>query len=132
MDNTPPTERELEALKILWDRGESTVREIWEAMRVTGSASPYTTVLSLLQVMTKKGLVSHRREGKAHVYSPRLERGRAFSSLASGFLDRVFDGAVDEYLAHALEAKKLKASELDDLEAMIAAARIRSGEGGGQ
>jgi BlaI family penicillinase repressor len=130
MKKTPPTERELEALKILWDRGEATVRELWEAMSASGEPSPYTTVLSLLQVMTKKGLVSHRREGKAHVYQPSIERNRAFQSLATGFLDRVFDGAVDEYLVHALESRKLKNTELDQLESMIADARKRSGNKG--
>ena len=128
MKEPPPTERELEALKILWDREEATVREIWEAMSANDAPSPYTTVLSLLQVMSKKGLVSHRREGKAHVYRAKLERDKAFRSLASGFLDRVFDGAVDEYLVHALESKKLKKSELDQLESMIAEARKRSGK----
>ena len=106
------------------------MREIWESMRAAGDASPYTTVLSLLQVMTKKRLVTHRREGKAHVYRAQLERDRAFRSLASGFLDRVFDGAVDEYLVHALESRKLKSKELDQLEAMIAAARRRGGRKG--
>lgn len=131
METNPPTERELEALKILWEREEATIREIWEAMVAAGEPSPYTTVLSLLQVMTKKGLVAHRREGKAHVYRAKLERSSAFQSLASGFLDRVFDGAVGEYLVHALESRKLKTNELDELESMIAEARKRDGDGEG-
>ena len=129
MDFTPPTERELGALKILWDRDEATVREIWEAMVSVGQDSPYTTVLSLMQVMTKKGLVTHRRDGKAHVYRANLERTKAFRSLAAGFLDRVFDGAVGEYLVHALESRKLKSKELDQLESMIAEARERNTKG---
>lgn len=127
MNDTSPTERELEALKILWDRKEATVRQLWDAMNVSGEPSPYTTVLSLLQVMTRKGLVTHRSEGKAHVYRPKIERDRAYGNLASGFLDRVFDGAVDEYLVHALESRKFKTAELDQLEAMITAARKRGG-----
>jgi predicted transcriptional regulator len=131
-DNAP-TDRELEALKVLWDRGEATVRDIADAMNAGGTPSSgkspasadlaYTTVLSLLQVMEQKGLVDHRRQGKAYVYVPLVERERTFRQLAGSFLNKVFDGAVAEYLVHALDNKKLSTRELDELEAMIAAAR---------
>jgi predicted transcriptional regulator len=123
MSDLQPTDRELEALKVLWDRGEATVRDVCETMNQRGADLAYTTVLSLLQVMEQKGLVSHRRDGKAYVYLPRLERSKTFRQLAGGFLDRVFDGAVDEYLVHALESRKLSPDELDELEKMIADAK---------
>jgi predicted transcriptional regulator len=132
MPDLAPTDRELEALKVLWDRGEATVRDIADAMNAaaapSGKSTPsadlaYTTVLSLLQVMEEKGLVDHRREGKAYVYFPCVERERTFRQLAGSFLNKVFDGAVGEYLVHALGSKKLSDRELDELEAMIAAAR---------
>jgi predicted transcriptional regulator len=123
--DSTPTDRELEALKVLWKRREATVREIVEAMNVGGEDLAYTTVLSLLQVMEQKGLVTHRRDGKAYVYVPRVERQSTFRQLAGGFLEKVFDGAVDEYLVHALESKRLSDQELDQLEAMLAAARVR-------
>ncbi|MCO6047612.1 BlaI/MecI/CopY family transcriptional regulator [Aeoliella sp. ICT_H6.2] len=123
MADFDPTDRELEALKVLWERGEATVREVCDAVSQTGEPLAYTTVLSLFQVMEQKGLVEHRKQGKAYVYRPLVERKNTFRKLAGGFLDRVFDGAVDEYLVHALEGKKLSASELDQLEAMIAKAR---------
>jgi predicted transcriptional regulator len=131
--DSTPTDRELEALKVLWDRGEATVREIADAMNASAASAgdkkavsqtlAYTTVLSLLQVMEQKGLVDHRREGKAYVYLPRVQRESTFRQLAGGFLNKVFDGAVSEYLVHALGSKKLSTRELDELEAMIAAAR---------
>ena len=118
-----PTERELEALKVLWQHGEATVRTIADAMNAGDQSLAYTTVLSLLQVMEQKGLVSHRRDGKAYVYLPQVERDKTFRSLASDFLEQVFDGAVDEYLVHALQSRRLSADELDQLEAMITNAR---------
>ena len=125
-----PTDRELEALKILWDRGEATVRDLADAMNAgaenRGDKLAYTTVLSLLQVMEQKGFVGHRREGKAYVYVPRIERQSTIRRLAGTFLEKVFDGAVDEYLVHALESKRLSPAELDELETMLAAARERS------
>lgn len=124
----PPTDRELEALKVLWDRGEATVRDICDAMNARGAELAYTTVLSLLQVMEQKGLVSHRRDGKAYIYLPLVDRDQTFRTMAGGFLERVFDGAVDEYLVHALESRPLKPEQLDELQAMIDAARKRAAE----
>jgi BlaI family transcriptional regulator, penicillinase repressor len=136
MAEISPTDRELEALKVLWerDRGRATVREVADAMNAHLAAGEselaYTTVLSLLQVMEQKGLVTHERDGKAYVYLPRVERKSIFRRLAGGFLDKVFDGAVDEYLVHALEAKRLTAEEIEQLEAMLARARERAEERG--
>ena len=123
---TPPTDRELDALKVLWDRGEATVRDVADAMNSRGADLAYTTVLSLLQVMEQKGLVSHRRDGKAYVYLPLIERESTFRQIAGGFLERVFDGAVDEYLVHALESHPLNSEQLDELQTMIDAARQRA------
>jgi BlaI family transcriptional regulator, penicillinase repressor len=131
MPGETPTDRELQALKMLWERGQATVREIADAMNAAAKRErddelAYTTVLSLLQVMEQKGLVDHRREGKAYVYVPLVEQQSTFRQLAGGFLEKVFDGAVSEYVVHALESKRLSPAELDELESMLAAARERS------
>jgi BlaI family penicillinase repressor len=121
-----PTDRELEALKILWQHGEITVRDVWQAMTAAQNDLAYTTVLSLLQVMEQKGLVGHKRIGKAYAYFAKIRREPTVRKLAGGFLDKVFDGAVDEYLVHALGSRKLDEAELVRLEAMIAEARKRT------
>jgi predicted transcriptional regulator len=130
-----PTERELQALKVLWQAGEATVRDICEAINAQGESLAYTTVLSLLQVMEQKGLVGHRASGKFYSYFARVNREATVRTLARGFLDRVFDGAVDEYLVHALEAKHPSPEEIRKLEELIAQAkqkqpsRRKSGKG---
>jgi len=126
MTDLQPTERELEALKVLWDKGEATVREVCDALNSAGEDLAYTTVLSLLQVMEQKGLVDHRREGKAYVYLPRIERDTTLGKLAAGFLERVFDGSLDEYLVHALGSRSVSKAELSVLEAMLAEAKQSS------
>jgi Fe2+ or Zn2+ uptake regulation protein len=63
-----PTDRELQALKVLWEREGTTVREVCEAMREQGTDLAYTTVLSLLQVMEQKGMVRHEAAGKTYRY----------------------------------------------------------------
>jgi len=121
-----PTDRELEALKVLWRQGEATVREIYEQMNAGGGTLAYTTVLSLLQVMEQKGLAGHRKEGKTYQYFAKIERDLTFRTLAAGFLNRVFEGAVDEYLVHALQSQRPSLEELERLEQMIADVKARS------
>jgi predicted transcriptional regulator len=126
MTDLVPTDRELEALKVLWQRGEATVRDVWREMTAAENDLAYTTVLSLLQVMEQKGLVGHKRVGKAYAYFAKVRREPTVRKLAGGFLDKVFDGAVDEYLVHVLGSRKLKEAELARLDAMIAEARKRT------
>jgi len=118
-----PSQRELQALKVLWQLGQATVREITAAINERGESLAYTTVLSLLQVMEQKGLVGHTSAGKVYSYFAKADRDRTFQQLARGFLDRVFDGALDEYVLHALEGSKLSAAELARLEALLAQAK---------
>lgn len=132
MPNLVPTDRELEALKILWRRGPCSVSDIWDAMQQPGSKLAYTTVLSLLQVMEQKGLVGHRRSGKAYNYFARVERDCTFRALSAGFLQKVFDGALDEYLVHALRSKTPTAEELNLLAKAIADAKARTGRKAGK
>src|SRR5262245_9660542 len=116
MTEITPTDRELEALKVLWDQQHATVREVWRVLSAADRDLAYTTVLSLMQVMEQKGLVGHRAEVKAYIYFPQVERQNVFRRLASGFLERVFDGAVDEYLVHALQGRRPSDEELERLE----------------
>jgi predicted transcriptional regulator len=122
---TTPTDRELEALKVLWQQGEATVREIYDCIN-TGGTLAYTTVLSLLQTMEQKGLAGHHKQGKTYKYFAKVKRESTFRSLAGGFLNRVFEGAVDEYLVHALQSRRPSLEELERLEELIAEAKTRS------
>jgi predicted transcriptional regulator len=125
MPDNVPTDRELDALKILWRQGPASVNEICDAMREQGNDLAYTTVLSLLQVMEQKGLVGHKQTGKAYSYFALVERDSTFRALTGGFLRKVFDGALDEYLVHALSSKTPTNEELDRLARAIAEAKKR-------
>ena len=119
MNELFPSDRELDALKILWERGEATVRDVFDALNSKGNELAYTTVLSLMQVMEQKGLVGHRPEGKAYVYFAKVQRDRTCRELAAKFLDKVFDGALDEYLVHAIESRQVTEEEIEQLEEML-------------
>jgi BlaI family transcriptional regulator, penicillinase repressor len=128
MTDNVPTGRELEALKVLWARGKATVREIYQELkpREREGDLAYTTVLSLLQTMEQKGLVGHEPAGKAYVYYPRVQRESTFRKLAAGFLDQVFDGALGEYVARALQSRRPSLQELEELERMIGEAKKKA------
>ena len=113
-----PTDLELEILKVLWDEGPSTVREVREALS-RGRRVGYTTVLKMLQIMAGKGLVVCDRSQRAHIYGPRESRARVVGRLAGDLLDRVFDGSTSQLVLHALEHKKAKPEELAEIRRLL-------------
>ena len=118
-----PTERELQILKVLWERGEATVREVHEALRDLPIVQ--NTVQAFLRLMEDKGLVAHRTAGRSFVYRALLRRERTSKDLLSGLLDGVFDGALDQLVASALALKKPSADELAKLRELLAAAEAQ-------
>ena len=118
-DAPEPTDRELQILKVLWDRGEATVREVYETLR-DEVPIVQNTVQAFLRLMEQKGLVTHRTEGRSFVYKPLLRRERTGRDLLSGLLSGVFDGAVDELVASALSLKKPSGDELQRLRELLA------------
>jgi len=105
-----PTERELQILKVLWDRGEATVRE----------AIVQNTVQAFLRIMEGKGLVAHRTAGRSFVYRALQKRERTTKDLLSSVLDGVFDGALDALVTSAFALKPPNAAELDRLRELLA------------
>ena len=115
-----PTDTELDILRVLWQRGPSTVREVQETMNEM-KPTGYTTVLKMLQIMTDKGLVRRDERNRAHVYEARLAQEQTQRQLVTDLLERVFDGSATSLVMQALATKK-KASdkELAEIRKMIA------------
>jgi BlaI family transcriptional regulator, penicillinase repressor len=113
-----PSQRELEILKVLWELGSGSVREVRERLCPSGELA-FNTVQTLLRIMEDKGLVRHRAAGRTFIYSPRHSRER----VASRFLNKVFDGSLDQFVLSMLRAKDVSAGELKELEELIAEAR---------
>ena len=106
-----PTDRELTILRILWDNGPSTVRQVNEAMNEDQNTG-YTTTLKLMQIMTEKGLVLRDDSKFKHVYRPALTEEKAQKQLVGDLLDRAFSGSAEKLVMRALSAKKVSAKEL--------------------
>jgi predicted transcriptional regulator len=113
-----PTDRELTILRILWDSGPCTVRQVNEAMSVDGSTG-YTTTLKLMQIMTDKGLLRRDDSQFKHVYEPVLTEERAQKQLVGDMLERAFCGSAEKLVLRALSAKKISASELASIRKML-------------
>jgi predicted transcriptional regulator len=127
-NHLPPTERELEILKILWRRGEATVREVYQEM---SQELPIVqnTVQAFLRTMEEKRLVRHRLVGRTFIYVPAIEREPTQGRLVSGLLERVFDGALDQLVHSALSLRQPTADELARLEVLLAEAKAASQPG---
>jgi BlaI family transcriptional regulator, penicillinase repressor len=120
MDMPTPTGRELEILKVLWEYGPASVRAVADRLEVNKDLA-YNTVQTLLRIMEEKGLVRHRVQGRTFIYSSCFSR----DDSAARFLQRVFDGAVEELVQSLLRRERLSADELERLQQMIVAARKR-------
>lgn len=127
-DKVTPTERELEILKVLWDHGEATVRDVYEELRQR-LPIVQNTVQAFLRTMEDKGLVRHRLEGRTFIYQPVLPRDETTQHLAGQLLQRAFDGAIDQLVQSVLELRPPTKDELTRLEAMIAKARAGKDKG---
>jgi predicted transcriptional regulator len=117
-----PTERELEILKILWDRGEASVRDVYEQMRQTAPIVQ-NTVQAFLRTMEDKGLVRHRVEGRSFIYKPVVPRAQTTKQLTTEFVEHVFDGAIDQLVETAFSHRTPSEAELTRLEELVAEVR---------
>jgi predicted transcriptional regulator len=113
-----PSKLEMQVLSVLWGRGASTVREVMELMP-DGKPRAYTTILSAIQVMEKKGLVSHVSEGNTHVYQARVSRQKVTGPFLRGLVRQVFGGSPATALQHLLAEEGVSRQELDDIKAII-------------
>ena len=134
MARTPlprPTDAELAILRVLWERGPSTVRQVHE---VLGRERPgaYTTFLKLLQIMTEKGLVERDERDRTHVYRARLSEDETQRQLVRALLDRAFGGSATKLVMQALAARHASPDELREIRTLIDGARTTAADSPGR
>jgi BlaI family transcriptional regulator, penicillinase repressor len=117
-----PTDAELAILRILWERGPSTVRHVHDLLARDRQAA-YTTALKLLQIMTEKGLVERDERERTHVYRARLTEDQTQRQLVRDLLDRAFGGSASKLVMQALATRRASADELRDIRKAIDVAR---------
>lgn len=113
-----PTDGELEILRVLWDRGPSTVREVQEALARTRPTG-YTTALKLLQIMLEKNLVTRDDAQRTHVYRAAVEQSNTERHLVGDLVDRVFGGSPAKMVMQALADHRATPEELAQIRALL-------------
>ena len=116
-----PTPAELEVLKILWGRDQpATVRDVLVSINQgQGSARAYTSVMSLMNVMTDKGLLERRPQGRAFVYVPAVPRDQTLRALLGETLERAYEGSASLLMAHLLDRSNPSTEELEQIRALL-------------
>jgi BlaI family transcriptional regulator, penicillinase repressor len=118
-----PTDAELAILRVLWERGPSTVRQVHEVIVARVGPTAYTTALKLLQIMTEKGLVRRDDTDRTHVFTPRLSEEQTQRQLVRDLLERAFGGSASKLVMQALNAKRATDEELGEIHRLIEARR---------
>ena len=113
-----PTDAELAILRVLWERGPSTVRDVLEVLE-RQRAMGYTTVLKLLQIMADKGLVLRDTSERTHVYRARLTEQHTQRQLVGDLLERAFDGSAARLVMQALAARRATPDELEEIRRLL-------------
>ena len=113
-----PSEAELAILQVLWERGPSTVREVFDRVgkaRNTG----YTTVLKLLQIMAAKGLVERDESRKSHVYRAGASRTATQRRLVLDLIEKAFGGSGRDLVMQALSTRRASTKELAEIRSLL-------------
>jgi BlaI family transcriptional regulator, penicillinase repressor len=127
MQGIKPSDLEMQVLAVLWERGPSTAREVLEAMPDRKKRA-YTSILSVMQVMEKKGLLTHTSKGTAHVYHPAVDRRKVLQPLMHRLLNQVFGGRPAAVMQALLDDASVSEADLDEMSKLLAQAQAREEE----
>jgi predicted transcriptional regulator len=112
------TEAELRLMNVLWQRGSGTVQQVLDDLPPQ-LALAYNSVLTTVRVLEKKGYVAHKKDGRAHVYVPVIQRTDATRSEISNLVSRFFKNSHDQLVFNILEERGVDTKELDRLRKML-------------
>jgi BlaI family penicillinase repressor len=117
-----PTDLELELLKAIWERGHATVREIFDDLSARRKIA-YTTVLTMMGVLERKGHLTKKAGERAYVYTPAVSQRQMVKSMVDEFIGRVFNGSAEPLLMHLVGDRKIKPEALAEVEKLVQAKR---------
>ena len=112
------TPQELAIMKVVWQRDQATVRDVYETLRERRQVA-YTTVMTMMKILEDKGYLKKSREDRAYVYRPSRPRQQVVGAMVRDFVDRVFDGAASGLLLHLARNGKLTKAERQKIRELI-------------
>lgn len=115
-------ELQLQVMEIVWQMGQATVAEVHEALARQREIA-YTTVLTTMRALERRGMLDHTSVGKAYQYRPLISRDEYTAASVDRLVDNLFQGKQDKLLCHLLGAKRIDKADLSDIRRMIAEKR---------
>ena len=112
------TDAELRLMEILWEKGTATVNDVVEALPRT-RALAYSTVLTTLRILERKGYVGHEKQGRAFVYHPVVDRNQASRNAVNYIVSRFFDNSPELLVLNVLENERIDPAELERLKKLV-------------
>ncbi len=116
--STTLTPQELEIMKVVWQRGQATVRDVYETLLERRKVA-YTTVLTMMKILEGKGYLAKDQDERAHVYRPTRPEQAVVRGMVREFVDRVFNGSAQPLLLHLVRDKRLSERELEELKRLL-------------
>ena len=113
---TTLTNAEHRIMEVIWARGSATVADVVQALH---GKDAYTTILTLMRILTAKGYLSTQKEGRAHVFTPRVDRNTAARKAVHQLLSKFFSGSPSELVLSFLREDELTPEELDEIKQRI-------------
>ena len=120
--NSVPTGLELEILKAIWERGQATVREVYQDLSKQRKIA-YTTVLTMMGILEHKGHLRKSAGERAYVYRPTLPKDQVVENMVDEFVNRLFSGSAKPLLVHLVEDPNIPAEDLAEIEKLVRARR---------
>jgi len=105
-------------MKIVWERGTATVRDVYEALLERRRVA-YTTVMTMMKILESKGYLSRKQVDRAYVYKPAQPKKRVIQAMVRDFVNRVFNGSAEPLLVHLIEDRHLSADEIEEIQRLI-------------
>ena len=110
------TNAEHRIMEVIWAKGSATVADVVEALK---GKDAYTTILTLMRILKVKGYLSSRKEGRAFVFEPRVDRNTAARKAVHQLLSKFFAGSPSEFVLAFLREEELTTDELDGIKQKI-------------
>lgn len=118
------TDQELAIMKVVWDRGRVTVREVYEEL-LKHRKIAYTTVMTMMGILEQKGRLNKEMSERAYIYSPAEPQREVVGGMVKDFLQRMFDGSAQPLLVHLAEDRSLSQADLDEISKLLKGRRGR-------
>ena len=118
------TDQELEIMKVVWERGSATVREVYEEL-LKHRKIAYTTVLTMMGILEQKGRLTKEAGERAYVYQPAEPRAEVVGTMVTDFIKRVFNGSAKPLLVHLAESREISQDQLDEISRLLKTKRGR-------